>query len=169
MWGQSARVPTVATLARTDRAAQKGHRIVRSLVKRLVALVSRPQDLPAPPSFVDIDPIRLKLFKIDEYFQKHQLDLALKECREIIELDPASVIAYVRLGSIYYSLGIKKEAVRAWEYAAKLDPTNADVKKSISFMRAEGLGETPAAPAAPSAPTAVPTTSSAPVHSGESK
>ncbi|MGH7147100.1 MAG: hypothetical protein ACREIJ_04265, partial [Nitrospiraceae bacterium] len=34
-WGQSARVPTVATLARTDRAAQKGHRNVRSLAPTL--------------------------------------------------------------------------------------------------------------------------------------
>ena len=118
------------------------------MVKRLVALVSRPQDLPAPPSFVDVDPIRLKLFKIDEYFAKHELDLALKECRDIISLDPTSVIGYVRLGSIYYSLGIKAEAVKAWRYAATLDPLNADVRKAISFMRDEGISATESAPAA---------------------
>ena len=113
------------------------------MVKRLIALVSRPQDFPAAPSFVDIDPIRLKLFKVDEYFSKNQLDLALKECREIIALDPSSVIGHVRLGSVYYSLGIKTEAVKAWMYAAKLDPKDADVRKAIAFMRAEGIGETP--------------------------
>lgn len=124
------------------------------MVKRLIALVTRPEDLPTPPSFVDVDPIRLKLFKIDEYFQKHQLDLALKECREIIALDPSSVIGYVRLGSIYYALGIKLEAVKAWQYASKLDLNNADVRKALSFMREENI-TTPSA-ASSTAPNAVP-------------
>ena len=121
------------------------------MVKRLIALVTRPEDLPTPPSFVDVDPIRLKLFKIDEYFQKHQLDLALKECREIISLDPSSVIGYVRLGSIYYALGIKLEAVKAWQYASKLDPNSADVRKALSFMREERI-EVPSVPSSNGAP-----------------
>ncbi len=109
------------------------------MVAQLLTLVSRPENLPSPPSFVDVDPIRLKLFKIDEYFQKQQWDLALKECREIIALDPSSVIGYVRLGSIYYALGIRNEAAKAWQYAAKLNPNDPDVRKAVHFMQEENL------------------------------
>jgi tetratricopeptide (TPR) repeat protein len=93
----------------------------------------------ALPKFTDVDPVKLKLYKCQDYFAKQQYDLALRECKEVLDIDPREVMAYVRLGSIMYALGMKKEAVESWEYAEKLDPTNADVRKAIQFMQQSGV------------------------------
>ncbi len=91
------------------------------------------------PKFTDVDPIKLKLFKTEEYFKKQQWDLALKECKDILAINPREVLAYVRLGSILYALGMKSEAAESWQYARRIDPTNPQVITAMQFMRQVGL------------------------------
>lgn len=109
------------------------------LVGKFLALTVQRDQRTAPPSFVDVDPVRLKLFKTEEYFQKQQWDLALKECKEIVAINPAEVMAYVRMGSVYFALGLKQDAVKAWEYAAALNSGHIEVRKALAFMKAEHL------------------------------
>ncbi|MBI4346659.1 MAG: hypothetical protein HY553_07370 [Elusimicrobia bacterium] len=116
------------------------------MTQRLLALPGL-KDLPREgpkgaaeaPSFTEIDPIKLKLFKTEEYFQKQQWDLALKECRDILAINPREVTAYVRLGSIFYALGMKAKAVQSWLYAESLDPANREVQGALRFMRQNRL------------------------------
>jgi tetratricopeptide (TPR) repeat protein len=127
-------------------------------IERLLTLTGWKEGLDDPkdaargslPAFVDVDPIKLKLFKTEEYFQKQQWDMALKECREILEINPREVMAYVRMGSVFYALGMKERARQAWTYVEKIDPSNPEVQKAVNFMRQSGLAA-PAA-AAPAVP-----------------
>jgi len=43
----------------------------------------------------------------------------------------ASELGYIRLGSAYYAMGFEKYALKAWEKALKINPSNADL---IEFM-----------------------------------
>ena len=66
--------------------------------------------------------------------QKQQWDLALKECRDILNINPKETLAYVRMGSIFYALGLKTNAFAAWKYAEKLSPNDPNVIKAVQFM-----------------------------------
>ncbi|MBI4057161.1 MAG: hypothetical protein HY399_06390 [Elusimicrobia bacterium] len=119
------------------------HRMPRRLLALLRPSGQKPGSSPAPFSaasgFTDVDPIKLKLFKSEQYFHQEDYDLVLKECHEILEINPNEVMAYVRMGSALYALGIKDKARKAWERAWRLNPGHPDVKKTIEFMRQEGF------------------------------
>jgi tetratricopeptide (TPR) repeat protein len=112
-------------------------------VKRLLALGGwrkKPVRLNLdPPEFSDVDPVQLKLFKCEQLFQQQQFDLALKECRDVLQINPREPLAYVRMGSIYYALGMKSEAVKAWSFAQDLAPEDREVQRAARFMRQERL------------------------------
>jgi len=121
-------------------------------IKRLMAVMSGEGDqpkqqkapmtvvaAPAQPKFADIDPVKLKMVKAEQYFQEQQWDLGLKELRDVIEINPKETMAYVRMGSMYYVLGMKAEASKAWNFAIRLAPNDPEVKRTIAFMKKEGL------------------------------
>ena len=48
-----------------------------------------------------------------------------------IHLDPYVPILYIRLGSVYYKMGLKKDAMDNWQKALELDPYNEQLKDLI--------------------------------------
>lgn len=91
------------------------------------------------PTFTAVDPLQLKLTKAEQYFQDQMWDQALKELREVIEINPKEVGAYVRLGSVYYVMEMKDKAKASWEYAQTLDPSHPEVRTAVQFMKQEGI------------------------------
>jgi len=87
------------------------------------------------PKFTEIDPVKLKLFKTEEYFNSQQWDMALKECKEVIELSPNNVTAFIRLGSIFYAIGMHAEATQAWNHAKSISPNDPEVVKMMDFIK----------------------------------
>ena len=70
--------------------------------------------------------------KTADYFEKRNLGEALRECQEIVLLEPESVGDLERLGSLYYAIGRKDKAVETFQRALKLDPKNKSIKKFMS-------------------------------------
>jgi tetratricopeptide (TPR) repeat protein len=61
---------------------------------------------------------------------------ALADCRRALALQPGYAKAWGRLGTAYFHLGLPHEAVRAFEHALRLDPTNATLADSLNKARA---------------------------------
>ncbi|MFA5138035.1 MAG: hypothetical protein WC728_02290 [Elusimicrobiota bacterium] len=89
--------------------------------------------------FTEEDPVRLKLYKAEQHFHKREYDLALQACREALNLNPAEVLGYVRMGSIYWTMGMRDQAAQAWRQAIRIDPKHAEARKAREFMTQEGL------------------------------
>ncbi|MFA6434059.1 MAG: tetratricopeptide repeat protein [Elusimicrobiales bacterium] len=113
------------------------HPVGRRLMALLPVLNAQGITLQQTADFSGSDPVRLKLYQIQRYYQQKEYDRALKECQELLVLNPREVLALVQMGSIYWTMGLKKEAEEAWKRAAEFEPDNPEVKKSIDFMNQE--------------------------------
>jgi tetratricopeptide (TPR) repeat protein len=66
---------------------------------------------------------------------------AIDTLLEVLALEPDDLVALKRLGSAYFSLGLRDKARAAWRHAAKLDPSDLQLKK---FLRKLDAGAPPA-------------------------
>ena len=60
---------------------------------------------------------------------------ALIECELVLQIEPDNVMAWKRLGSVYYALGKRKDAKNAWEKALKLDPNDKEIAKFYNKIK----------------------------------
>lgn len=68
------------------------------------------------------------------YFAQEQYDLAIRQYKEALKIDPAYVTALNNLGHAYERKQLTMPALEAYEQALKLDPKNITAKR-----RAESL------------------------------
>ena len=67
-----------------------------------------------------------------ELFYKKDFFKAIDVLQQAIILDPYMPQLYVRMGSIYYELGMKKEAKDSWKKAYALDPENEELTRLLN-------------------------------------
>lgn len=67
-------------------------------------------------------------------FYKKQYWKALDEVNEALKLAPSSAQSHALKGSIYYKMGLKKDAQVSWKKALEIDPEMADVKESLNKL-----------------------------------
>lgn len=67
---------------------------------------------------------------------------AIDALLEVLALEPEDLIALKRLGSAYFSLGLKDKARDAWSRAAKLDPADPQLKKFLLKLSTPAPGAT---------------------------
>ena len=70
-----------------------------------------------------------------------RLHQAIDTLLEVLALEPDDLVALKRLGSAYFSLGLRDKARGAWRHAANLDPADLQLKK---FIRKVAAGSPPA-------------------------
>ena len=70
-----------------------------------------------------------KLFYRKDYWA------ALDQTNKAMELVPNSAQAHALKGSIYYKMGLKKEARQSWIKALEIDPSMNDVRLTLQRMR----------------------------------
>ena len=75
--------------------------------------------------------VAMKLHRAINYFQDGKYDLVIKECQEVLRIEPNNVIAHMRLGSSYYAVGIKDKAIIEWQKALELDPNNTELQQFL--------------------------------------
>jgi len=122
--------------------AQAAHGMDRSseafaaLLKAIGSLTYQTPEADAllPPSGI----VKVKLDKALLAFRKKRFEEAEAACQDALYVDPDSARAHERLGSIFFAMGRKAEALREWREALRLEPSNAALK---DFMRR--IGETP--------------------------
>lgn len=71
--------------------------------------------------------ISLYYDSFDQYYKKEYFK-AIETLQKAIILDPYMPQLYTRLGSIYFELGMKKDAKETWSKAYALDPDNEELK-----------------------------------------
>jgi tetratricopeptide (TPR) repeat protein len=120
-------------------AKRPQHPAARRLMALLPPLKTQEIAIQQKADFTDSDPVKLKLYQIQKFFQQKDYSLALKECQELLVLNPREVMAYVRMGSIYWTMGLKKDASKAWNEARRLAPNHPEVLKAVEFMKLEGM------------------------------
>jgi len=59
-------------------------------------------------------------------------DLALRNCEEVLQLEPNNLLALKRMGSAFYALGNKLKAREIWEKALRIVP---DDRELINFLK----------------------------------
>jgi len=72
-----------------------------------------------------------ELYSQKDYFK------AIEALQKAIVLDPYMPQLYTRLGSIYFELGMKKEATESWKKAYSLDPENDELKEFLNPSSAQ--------------------------------
>ena len=78
--------------------------------------------------------ISLYYESFDLYYKKDYYK-AIETLQKALILDPYMPQLYSRLGSIYYELGLPKEALESWTRALQLDPNNKDLNALIKRVR----------------------------------
>lgn len=78
--------------------------------------------------------IELYYDSFDLYYKKEYYK-AIETLQKALILDPYMPQLYMRLGSIYYELGLPREALDAWNRALQLDPNNDDLKALIKKIK----------------------------------
>lgn len=69
-----------------------------------------------------------------ELYYKKEFKAALEEYKTVVSLLPTFPMGHVRLGSIYYQLGDKYRAKKAWEKALELEPNNPSLRDYLKRM-----------------------------------
>ena len=93
-----------------------------------------PNDGPYDPG---IDPVREKLLRALGSFYEGKFTDTIKLCNEALRLEPNNITALERMGSAYYKLGQKQDALKLWEKASKLNPDNKVIYKFIDRVKKE--------------------------------
>ena len=62
-------------------------------------------------------------------------EYAIFECELVIELEPDNIMAWKRLGSVYYAQGKPNQAKSTWETALKLAPNDEELKKFLQRIK----------------------------------
>jgi len=69
------------------------------------------------------------------YFAQEQYDMAIREYKEAIKLDPGYVTALNNLGHVYERKKLTNQALQAYEEALKYEPNNATAKRRAESLR----------------------------------
>jgi Tfp pilus assembly protein PilF len=73
-----------------------------------------------------------KLFIALNHIYEGRYDLAIFDCNEVLELDPANILALKRKGSAYFALKHKDKARELWQQALKLSPNDTEIKQFLA-------------------------------------
>lgn len=75
--------------------------------------------------------ITQKLKKTASYFYVKQYNMVIKDCEEIILIDPSNHMAWTRLGSAYFMLGDRENAKKAFKKALEINPNDKVVREFL--------------------------------------
>lgn len=79
--------------------------------------------------------IQEKLNKAAAMFYERRFESAMRQCEEALMLDDANALAWTRLGSVYYAMGDREKARKAYEKGVQLDPSD---QQTVEFMKMQG-------------------------------
>lgn len=86
-------------------------------------------------AFKEIDENRLAMHKGLRAFYEGDFETTIEKSLKVIERVPENALAYKRLGSGYYALGEKENALKAWERAVEIDPGDEDLKSYLNKIK----------------------------------
>jgi len=69
------------------------------------------------------------------YFAQEQYDIAIREYKEAIKIDPGYVTALNNLGHVYERKKLTAQALQTYEEALKYEPENATAKRRAESLR----------------------------------
>lgn len=75
--------------------------------------------------------LTLKRNQTERFFTERNLGESLRECQEIVLLEPTSVQDLERLGSLYFAINQNDLAMETFQKALKIDPKNTSIQKFI--------------------------------------
>lgn len=118
-------------------------KVTRSDLTRLRRLLEtdhpevEPPHIPTGTSLVDY---KLQL-TLEAIYDGRYLT-AIDECSDVLDLEPANVLALTRLGSAYYAMNEKDKARQIWTKALQYDANNAVLKKFLYGQKGSSRVET---------------------------
>ncbi len=101
------------------------------IVKRQFPSVVRQEKISAGMNFID-----QKLFRALNYLYNGKYNLAVNECKAVLDVEPGNVTALTRMGSACYVLGQEAKALRLWTEALKINPDNDELR---GFIEEKGI------------------------------
>lgn len=87
--------------------------------------------------------IEQKLQQALEYIYDGKFVSAITQCEEVLDLEPRSVLGFMRLGSAYWAMGNTSKARGAWREALKYDPKNEQLLKFLQMKEKGAPGAAP--------------------------
>ncbi len=104
----------------------------RPEIERLLRLIetNNPEvEMPKLPPGVSLVEYKLRIALEAIYDGRYLSSIA--ECTDVLDLEPANVLAMTRLGSAYYAMNEREKAQKIWTKALQLDPNNQVLKKFL--------------------------------------
>ncbi len=81
-----------------------------------------------------VDYITRKLNLSLVYFYESKYWLTVKECDNVIKVQPSNALAWTRRGSAHFMLGDYKAAIQDWQIALKLKPSPRQEQELIAYI-----------------------------------
>ncbi|OGS27816.1 MAG: hypothetical protein A2297_03705, partial [Elusimicrobia bacterium RIFOXYB2_FULL_48_7] len=104
-----------------------------AMLKDAYPYIAKLDDIPEGMTFVDY-----KLYQALNHIYDGHYDIAIKESKEVLDLEPENVLALKRLGSALYCLGkaeekpsVVEEGRAVWKKAVKLSPDDLEIKEFL--------------------------------------
>ncbi len=101
------------------------------IIKKQYPSIARQEKISAGMNLVD-----QKLYRALNYLYNGKYDLAINECKAVLDVEPENVAALTRMGSASYVLGQEEKALRMWMKALEVDPENIELRE---FLEQKGL------------------------------
>ncbi len=79
--------------------------------------------------------VAMKLQRTTQNFNDKKYDLVVKDCMDVVTVDPNNALAYTRLGSAYYALGLKEKALDAWRKALAINPNIPELQEFLREIK----------------------------------
>jgi len=95
-------------------------------------------ELPSGMNLVDKN-----LYDSLNYFYDGTYEQALKLAQDVLILEPNSSLAYKRIGSAFFAIGERENAVSNWKKSIELDPTDDKLRQFMSKIEREAAETAP--------------------------
>ena len=95
-----------------------------------VAEVTRRIDGPEQFTWVD-----QKIYDARQAIYEGRYDAAIRRAQDVLDLEPANVVALKIMGSAFYMMEEKQKALAVWKRVLEIDPNDAEVRAFVQGMK----------------------------------
>jgi len=107
-------------------------------VKNKERVTTAEPELPSGMNLVDKN-----LYDSLNYFYDGKYEQALKLAQDVLILEPNSSLAYKRIGSAFFAIGERENAVSNWKKSIELDPTDDKLRQFVAKIEREAAETAP--------------------------
>ena len=82
-----------------------------------------------------------KLYNALNYFYEGKYDMTIREAHDVLSLEPNNALAYKRIGSAFFAMGLREKAKQAWNRSLQMNPADKTLRDFLDRWEEKGYPE----------------------------